>query len=150
MAVKNLGNEKIIKEWEYAKSKKMIGRTRYTLTLTDKRLISVAASKKATVRNDIALDSITGVGTTAGYNRRMKIAGIVLCCLVITLLIGVILIVVASKKRTLGVTIYGAFHENNIGGNGAAGIKNQKIRVKVNATAADEIASSLGVLILAR
>ena len=58
--------EEIVKQWDYAKTKQRAGRTKFSLILTNKRLVSLAESRKQISRDDFLLKNICGVSATCG------------------------------------------------------------------------------------
>ena len=56
-------NERLIKSWNYAKTKGGL-KAEANLTVTDRRVISSVATKRSIVRDEIPVSAITGVSTS--------------------------------------------------------------------------------------
>ena len=54
-------DEKLINEWEYAKSKNSKNVTTYTLTVTNKRIVSTEVSTNVVVQREIPISSVQNV-----------------------------------------------------------------------------------------
>ena len=156
MDIKLSTGEEIIKQWDYAKTKKRAGRTKYELLLTNKRLISLAESKIQTSRDDFLLKNINGVSATTAQNKTLKIIGIILCCTVIGAIIGIPMVKKGNEKK-LSLTIYGEFAETNVINAGAASIiggllslfkRKKKTKVKIDGKQAEDIVANIGALIM--
>lgn len=61
MNIKLSPGENIIRQWEYAKTRRSFGATHYYLTLTDKRLISSDRSSKRSNVESYSLNAVRGV-----------------------------------------------------------------------------------------
>lgn len=61
MDIKLSPGENIIRQWEYAKTRRSFGATHYYLTLTDKRLISSDRSSKRSNVESYSLNAVRGV-----------------------------------------------------------------------------------------
>ena len=61
MDIKLSPGENIIRQWEYAKTRRFFGATHYYLTLTDKRLISSDRSSKRSNVESYSLNAVRGV-----------------------------------------------------------------------------------------
>lgn len=61
MDIKLSPGENIIRQWEYAKTRRSFGATHYYLTLTDKRLISSDRSSKGSNVESYSLNAVRGV-----------------------------------------------------------------------------------------
>lgn len=148
--------EEIVKQWDYAKTKKRAGRTKYELLLTNKRLISLAESKIQTSRDDFLLKNINGVSATCGQNKTLFVLGVILCLTIIGMIIGIPLVILGSRKK-LSLSIYGEFAETNVINAGAASIiggllslfkRKKKTKIKIDGKQAEDIVESIGALIL--
>lgn len=154
MDIKLAAGEQIVKQWDYAKTKSQAGRSKHSLIVTDKRLISIVESKKQLSRDDFLLKEVNGVSVKTGANKTMLILGIVLCCLVVTLLFGIIFVIL-GRKRQFSLTIYGGFVDASLIDVGSSGgilslfrRKKKRTKVKISGSAAEEIVDTIGSLIL--
>lgn len=160
--------ERLLKSWDYAKTKGMIfTKGEYNLTVTDKRVISTARTKLGDARTDIKLSTIEGVSTT--YKTGSLVAAIITLILGIVLsvvfaivflpmiavglllvLIGILCIMFAGTS--VSVVLYVKSHsESFLAANSITRSKRaKKVRVKVDRVAAAEIANQLATYILCR
>ena len=57
-------DEQVLKKWEYATSKVKAVETKYSLTVTNKRIISQSKSKRKNAREEIPLSEIKGISVS--------------------------------------------------------------------------------------
>ena len=77
MDIKLSPGENIIRQWEYAKTRRSFGATHYYLTLTDKRLISSDRSSKRSNVESYSLNAVRGVSV----EKKKSISFFLLCIL---------------------------------------------------------------------
>lgn len=163
-------DETLVKEWDYARQKKLLGfKNKYNLTLTNKRIIATKTLKKGVEREDILLSSVTGVGTSRTTGFTNLLAGILLIIIGIALIaslialapaaaiIGVVLIVlgiivlIVSRNTKLVIELYETgIPFNFISLNTSLRFKRRiKLeKVKVDAAMAEDICNNINELIL--
>lgn len=146
--------EEILKQWDYAKTKQRAGRTKFSLILTNKRLVSLAESRKQISRDDFLLKNINGVSATCGQNKTLFVLGVILCLTIIGMIIGIPLVRLGSRKK-LSLSIYGEFMDTSVIDTGTVssglfGIfkRKKKTKIKIDGKQAEDIVESIGALIL--
>ena len=160
--------EQVLKSWDYAKQKKLIGFKRsYSLTLTNKRLIQTETLKRGIKRKDFLVENIRGVEVSndSVLNILLIILGIIflggaigmMVGLVVGIAIGIVLIIAAIlmfifslSKSSISVAVYTETVPTAIAGAVATGFKGRgkAIKLKVNREASEDIASTLAKHIL--
>ena len=157
--------EQVLKSWDYAKQKKLIGFKRsYSLTLTNKRLIQTETVK----RKDFLVENIRGVEVSndSVLNILLIILGIIflgggigmmVSLPVVGIAIGIVLIIAAIllfifslNKSSISVAVYTETVPTAIAGAVATGFKGRgkAVKLKVNREASEDIASTLAKHIL--
>lgn len=146
--------EEIVKQWDYAKTKQRAGRTKFSLILTNKRLVSLSESRKQISRDDFLLKNICGVSATCGQNKTLFVLGVILCLTIIGMIIGIPLVILGSRKK-LSLSIYGEFMDTSVIDTGTVssglfGIfkRKKKTKIKIDGKQAEDIVESIGALIL--
>lgn len=146
--------EEIVKQWDYAKTKQRAGRTKFSLILTNKRLVSLSESRKQISRDDFLLKNINGVSATCGQNKTLFVLGVILCLTIIGMIIGIPLVILGSRKK-LSLSIYGEFMDTSVIDTGTVssglfGIfkRKKKTKIKIDGKQAEDIVESIGALIL--
>ena len=147
--------EEILKQWDYAKTKQRAGRTKFSLILTNKRLVSLAESRKQISRDDFLLKNINGVSATCGQNKTLFVLGVILCLTIIGMIIGIPMVILGSRKK-LSLSIYGEFMDTSVIDTGTAsasglfGIfkRKKKTKIKIDGKQAEDIVESIGAMIL--
>ena len=146
--------EEIVKQWDYAKTKQRAGRTKFSLILTNKRLVSLSESRKQISRDDFLLKNICGVSATCGQNKTLFVLGVLLCLTIIGMIIGIPLVRLGSRKK-LSLSIYGEFMDTSVIDTGTVssglfGIfkRKKKTKIKIDGKQAEDIVESIGALIL--
>lgn len=146
--------EEIVKQWDYAKTKQRAGRTKFSLILTNKRLVSLSESRKQISRDDFLLKNINGVSATCGQNKTLFVLGVILCLTIIGMIIGIPLVRLGSRKK-LSLSIYGEFMDTSVIDTGTVssglfGIfkRKKKTKIKIDGKQAEDIVESIGALIL--
>lgn len=146
--------EEIVKQWDYAKTKQRAGRTKFSLILTNKRLVSLSESRKQISRDDFLLKNICGVSATCGQNKTLFVLGVILCLTIIGMIIGIPLVRLGSRKK-LSLSIYGEFMDTSVIDTGTVssglfGIfkRKKKTKIKIDGKQAEDIVESIGALIL--
>lgn len=177
MSIITAAGEQIIKEWNYASTKNGKVSTDYSLTVTNKRVVSMAADKNNIERQEIPVGNVTGIHTVCAKQQKFPagiiliavgVAALIILCIlklfmigcllgIAIILIGIILILVSifSSEHFLTVIIYTSreSEELSINVNSAFAHKKdseQNIKVKVNEAVARDIVQCLGVLLLAK
>lgn len=160
--------EQVLKSWDYAKQKKLIGFKRsYSLTLTNKRLIQTETLKRGVKRKDFLVENIRGVEVSndSVLNILLIILGIIflggaigmMVGLVVGIAIGIVLIIAAIllfifslSKSSVSVAVYTETVPTAIAGAVATGFKGRgkAVKLKVNREASEDIASTLAKHIL--
>lgn len=160
--------EQVLKSWDYAKQKKLIGFKRsYSLTLTNKRLIQTETLKRGVKRKDFLVENIRGVEVSndSVLNILLVMLGIIflggaigmMVGLVVGIAIGIILIIAAIlmfifslSKSSVSVAVYTETVPTAIAGAVATGFKGRgkAVKLKVNREASEDIASTLAKHIL--
>ncbi len=165
--------EQIIREWQYASTKFEVYRTDYSLTVTDKRVISASSSKVSTKRQEMLTSQVCGVDMVC---EKQSIVGAIICLvlgffaavggfltmamlfaaiplfLVAVILIGVGLYLLLTASHRFEVKIYStARFVNPI--SIACNSKRKKnvrktIKLKVDKVVGQEIVECLGALLL--
>ncbi len=64
--------EQILREWQYANTKFNIHRTNYSLTVTDKRIISASSSKVSVTRQEMLTSQVCGVDMVCAKQSLVK------------------------------------------------------------------------------
>lgn len=146
--------EEIVKQWDYAKTKQRAGRTKFSLILTNKRLVSLSESRKQISRDDFLLKNINGVSATCGQNKTLFVLGVILCLTIIGMIIGIPLVRLGSRKK-LSLSVYGEFMDTSVIDTGTVssglfGIfkRKKKTKIKIDGKQAEDIVESIGALIL--
>lgn len=146
--------EEIVKQWDYAKTKQRAGRTKFSLILTNKRLVSLAESRKQISRDDFLLKNVCGVSATCGQNKTLFVLGVILCLTIIGMIIGIPLVILGSRKK-LSLSIYGEFMDTSVIDTGTVssglfGIfkRKKKTKIKIDGKQAEDIVESIGAMIL--
>lgn len=146
--------EEIVKQWDYAKTKQRAGRTKFSLILTNKRLVSLSESRKQISRDDFLLKNINGVSATCGQNKTLFVLGVILCLTIIGMIIGIPLVILGSRKK-LSLSVYGEFMDTSVIDTGTVssglfGIfkRKKKTKIKIDGKQAEDIVESIGALIL--
>lgn len=146
--------EEIVKQWDYAKTKQRAGRTKFSLILTNKRLVSLSESRKQISRDDFLLKNICGVSATCGQNKTLFVLGVILCLTIIGMIIGIPLVRLGSRKK-LSLSVYGEFMDTSVIDTGTVssglfGIfkRKKKTKIKIDGKQAEDIVESIGALIL--
>ena len=146
--------EEIVKQWDYAKTKQRAGRTKFSLILTNKRLVSLSESRKQVSRDDFLLKNINGVSATCGQNKTLFVLGVILCLTIIGMIIGIPLVRLGSRKK-LSLSVYGEFMDTSVIDTGTVssglfGIfkRKKKTKIKIDGKQAEDIVESIGALIL--
>lgn len=146
--------EEIVKQWDYAKTKQRAGRTKFSLILTNKRLVSLSESRKQISRDDFLLKNINGVSATCGQNKTLFVLGVILCLTIIGMIIGIPMVIFGSRKK-LSLSIYGEFMDTSVIDTGTVssglfGIfkRKKKTKIKIDGKQAEDIVESIGALIL--
>lgn len=146
--------EEIVKQWDYAKTKQRAGRTKFSLILTNKRLVSLSESRKQISRDDFLLKNICGVSATCGQNKTLFVLGVILCLTIIGMIIGIPLVILGSRKK-LSLSVYGEFMDTSVIDTGTVssglfGIfkRKKKTKIKIDGKQAEDIVESIGALIL--
>lgn len=146
--------EEIVKQWDYAKTKQRAGRTKFSLILTNKRLVSLSESRKQISRDDFLLKNINGVSATCGQNKTLFVLGVILCLTIIGMIIGIPLVRLGSRKK-LSLSVYGEFMDTSVIDTGTAssglfGIfkRKKKTKIKIDGKQAEDIVESIGAMIL--
>lgn len=82
-------NERLIKSWNYAKTKGGL-KAEANLTVTDRRVISSVATKRSIVRDEIPVSAITGVSTSycSNFSLLYILMGVIFCITIILFPIG--------------------------------------------------------------
>ena len=160
--------EQVLKSWDYAKQKKLIGFKRsYSLTLTNKRLIQTETLKHGVKRKDFLVENIRGVEVSndSVLNILLVMLGIIflggaigmMVGLVVGIAIGIVLIIAAIllfifslSKSSISVAVYTETVSTAIAGAVATGFKGRgkAVKLKVNREASEDIASTLAKHIL--
>lgn len=160
--------EQVLKSWDYAKQKKLIGFKRsYSLTLTNKRLIQTETLKRGVKRKDFLVENIRGVEVSndSVLNILLVMLGIIflggaivmMVGLVVGIAIGIVLIIAAIlmfifslSKSSISVAVYTETVPTAIAGAVATGFKGRgkAVKLKVNREASEDIASTLAKHIL--
>lgn len=160
--------EQVLKSWDYAKQKKLIGFKRsYSLTLTNKRLIQTETLKHGVKRKDFLVENIRGVEVSndSVLNILLVMLGIIflggaigmMVGLVVGIAIGIVLIIAAIlmfifslSKSSISVAVYTETVPTAIAGAVATGFKGRgkAVKLKVNREASEDIASTLAKHIL--
>lgn len=146
--------EEIVKQWDYAKTKQRAGRTKFSLILTNKRLVSLSESRKQISRDDFLLKNINGVSATCGQNKTLFVLGVILCLTIIGMIIGIPLVRLGSRKK-LSLSVYGEFMDTSVIDTGTVssglfGIfkRKKKTKIKIDGKQAEDIVESIGAMIL--
>lgn len=146
--------EEIVKQWDYAKTKQRAGRTKFSLILTNKRLVSLSESRKQISRDDFLLKNICGVSATCGQNKTLFVLGVILCLTIIGMIIGIPLVRLGSRKK-LSLSVYGEFMDTSVIDTGTVssglfGIfkRKKKTKIKIDGKQAEDIVESIGAMIL--
>lgn len=147
--------EEILKQWDYAKTKQRAGRIKFSLILTNKRLVSLSESRKQISRDDFLLKNINGVSATCGQNKTLFVLGVVLCITIIGMIIGIPMVILGGRKK-LSLSIYGEFMDTSVidtgtvSAGGLFGIfkRKKKTKIKIDGKQAEDIVESIGALIL--
>lgn len=159
--------EQVLKSWDYAKQKKLIGFKR-SYSLTNKRLIQTETLKRGVKRKDFLVENIRGVEVS--NDRVLNILLIILGIIflsgaigmmvglpVVGIAIGIILIIAAIlmfifslSKSSISVAFYTETVPTAIAGAVATGFKGRgkAVKLKVNREASEDIASTLAKHIL--
>lgn len=161
--------EQVLKSWDYAKQKKLIGFKRsYSLTLTNKRLIQTETLKRGVKRKDFLVENIRGVEVSndSVLNILLIILGIIflgggigmmVSLPVVGIAIGIALIIAAIllfifslSKSSISVAVYTETVPTAIAGAVATGFKGRgkAVKLKVNREASEDLASTLAKHIL--
>ena len=160
--------EQVLKSWDYAKQKKLIGFKRsYSLTLTNKRLIQTETLKRGVKRKDFLVENIRDVEVSndSVLNILLVMLGIIflggaigmMVGLVVGIAIGIVLIIAAIlmfifslSKSSISVAVYAETVPTAIAGAVATGFKGRgkAVKLKVNREASEDIASTLAKHIL--
>ncbi len=154
-------NEKLIKNWDYARSKQGNVKTSASLTLTSKRIIYSSKSKNETIRDEIPLDSVKGVSFNKNFQSNfsailMIAFGIFTCITLIGIPVGIFLIVIGLKLKDQGSFImqintkgqegtpmcFGASHIYKIKNNKA------KLKVTLDREEIDDIIETFGAIVI--
>lgn len=126
--------ETVLKSWDYGKKKGLfLTKGTYTLTVTNKKIISTYEGKKESSRDDFDLSGVTGVSVSYKMKRRL----------------------IFFKTGSLSVTLYGAPTEEislvGISSLRASGffarLFSGKTKIKVDVNCAKDIVNSLSSLI---
>ena len=161
--------EQVLKSWDCAKQKKLIGFKRsYSLTLTNKRLIQAETLKRGVKHKDFLVENIRGVEVSndSVLNILLIILGIIflgggigmmVSLPVVGIAIGIVLIIAAIllfifslSKSSISVAVYTETVPTAIAGAVATGFKGRgkAVKLKVNREASEDIASTLAKHIL--
>ncbi|MDE6356443.1 MAG: hypothetical protein K2L67_04280 [Clostridia bacterium] len=141
--------ERLIKSWNYAKTKGGL-KSEANLTVTDKRVISSAATKRSVVRDEIPVSAITGVSTSycSNFSLLYVILGVICCLTVILLPLGLNFI---RKGTGTSLSVY---FDVSLPGNpfiSTSSIKKRRkakrVKVKVDRACAKQIAEELSTVI---
>ena len=164
-------NEQVVHSWDYAVQKKLIGfKRRYSLTLTNKRIVQTETLKRGIFRKDFLLDDITGVDVNTNTVIRALFIFFALICVVAAIItfavvggnifgiiIGIILLAIAVlffikalNHSSLTISIYGVGGSTQVAGvtSGWYKLSAKTIKLKVNKQNCQEIAENLSKLIL--
>lgn len=158
--MKLASNEKLLKQWTYAKTKSGKKRTESTLTVTDKRIICDETGKRTITRDEIPISHVkclafqkeTGSGwllIILGLLTLITVVGIfILIAGIRKLLSGTFSFVISTYGEEgtpveMGVTSLkkGGFFKKLFGGR-------NKLKVKIDKNAADDIIDTLGAIIV--
>lgn len=161
--------EQVLKSWDYAKQKKLIGFKRsYSLTLTNKRLIQTETLKRGVKRKDFLVNNISGVevsndsvlsilmvilgiiflGGAIGMMVSLPLVGIVVG--IVLLILAILLFVFSLSRSSISVAIYTECVPTAVAGAVATGFKGKgkAVKLKVNRSACEDIAATLAKYIL--
>lgn len=161
--------EQVLKSWDYAKQKKLIGFKRsYSLTLTNKRLIQTETLKRGVKRKDFLVNNISGVevsndsvlsilmvilgiiflGGAIGMMVSLPLVGIVVG--IVLLILAILLFVFSLSRSSISVAIYTECVPTAVAGAVATGFKGKgkAVKLKVNRAASEDIAATLAKYIL--
>lgn len=72
-------DEQVLREWEYASSKVKMVETKYSLTVTNKRIISSSKSSQKSAREEIPVSAVKGI--SASHEMKSKFWAILLMAL---------------------------------------------------------------------
>ncbi len=157
MGIQLAQNERLIKSWDYSKSKQRRDKSVANLSVTDKRIITSLISKNTTEVSEIPLNSVKAINCTRDKRPNIwAILEILLGIATLIVIVGILLIVDGVKRLNQGNFVLEIITYGDEGSSlllGATKKKSSrrnkgKLKVTLNHKAIDEIASSIGAIIL--